>query len=157
MKSLIYFFVKDFNKRNFNKKVMKTQARQAVDKMFEVFAQQNIDAIVDAFSDDTVLIHHGTQIMPSAKFIGKEGARMFFEFNINALEVVYFNINEFVEAGNDKLFVFGNEHFISKQDQSEMKNRWVQIYTVKDGLITKMEEFASSAAPESYGGNAGGL
>lgn len=38
-----------------------------------------------------------------------------------------------------------------------MKNRWVQIYTVKDGLIIKMEEFAASAAPESYGGNSGGL
>ncbi|MBQ0151333.1 MAG: nuclear transport factor 2 family protein [Chryseobacterium sp.] len=135
---------------------MATTARQVVDKMFEVFAQQNIDAIVDSFSDDVVLIHHGTQIMPSAKFQGKEGARMFFEYNINALEVVYFNVNEYIEA-DDKVIVLGNEHFISKEDRTEMKNRWVQIYTVTDGLISKMEEFASSASPDQYGGNAGGL
>lgn len=135
---------------------MATTARQVVDKMFEVFAQQNIDAIVDSFSDDVVLIHHGTQIMPSAKFQGKEGARMFFEYNINALEVVYFNVNEYIEADN-KVIVLGNEHFISKEDRTEMKNRWVQIYTVTDGLISKMEEFASSASADQYGGNAGGL
>ncbi|MFZ4861031.1 nuclear transport factor 2 family protein [Sphingobacterium sp. Mn56C] len=136
---------------------MKTIARQVVEKMFAVFAQQDINAIVDTFSDDAVLIHHGTQIMPSAKFIGKEGARMFFEYNIHALEVVYFHTNEFIDAGEDKLIVLGNEHFISKESGAEMKNRWVQIYTITHGLISKMEEFASSAAPESYGGNAGGL
>lgn len=136
---------------------MKQNAKQVVENMFTVFAKQDIDAIVDTFSEDAVLIHHGTQIMPSAKFVGKEGARMFFEFNINALEVVHFTPNEFIEAGDDMYFVKGTEHFISKEDRSEMKNRWIQIYTVKDGLITKMEEFASSAAPESYGGNAGGL
>lgn len=132
---------------------MKTEARKVVENMFEVFGQQNIDAIVKTFSDDVILIHHGSQIMPSAKFKGKEGARMFFEFNINALEVVYFNVNEFIEAG-DKVIVLGNEHFISKEDRSEMKNTWVQIYTVANGLITKMEEFATSASPEQYGGNA---
>lgn len=132
---------------------MKTEARKAVENMFDVFGQQNIDAIVETFSDDVVLIHHGTQIMPSAKFKGKEGARMFFEFNINALEVVYFNVNEIIEA-DDKVIVLGSEHFISKEDRSEMKNTWVQIYTVANGLITKMEEFATSASPEQYGGNA---
>ena len=136
---------------------MKNNARQVVEHMFEVFAQKNIDAIIETFSDNVVLIHHGTQLMPSAKFIGKEGARMFFEYNLNALEVVHFTPNQFIEAGDDQFIVMGSEHFISKEDRSEMKNRWIQIYTVKDGHIAKMEEFASSAAPESYGGNAGGL
>jgi ketosteroid isomerase-like protein len=136
---------------------MNTSVRQVVEKMFKVFAEQDIDAIVNTFADDAVLIHHGTQIMPSAKFVGKDGARMFFEYNINALEVVYFNTNEFIETSGDKLIVMGDEHFISKENGAEMKNRWVQIYTVTDGLISKMEEFASSAEPDQYGGNAGGL
>ena len=136
---------------------MKTEARKVVDHMLSVFGQQDIDAVVNTFADDAVLIHHGTQIMPSAKFVGKEGARMFFEFNINALEVVYFNANEFIEAGENRVIILGNEHFISKEDGSHMKNTWVQLYTVENGLITKMEEFATSAAPEQYAGNAGGL
>lgn len=59
---------------------MKTKAREVVDKMFAFFGKQDIDAVVSTFSDDAVLIHHGTQIMPSAKFVRKEGARMFVAF-----------------------------------------------------------------------------
>ena len=133
--------------------IMKTKARQIVDDMLTAFGQQDINAVVDTFAEDAVLIHHGTQIMPSAKFKGKDGARMFFEYNINALEVVYFNTNEFIDAGEDRLIILGNEHFISKEDGTHMKNTWVQIYTVIDGLISKMEEFATSASPEEYAGN----
>ena len=133
--------------------IMKTKARQIVDDMLTAFGQQDINAVVDTFAEDAVLIHHGTQIMPSAKFKGKDGARMFFEYNINALEVVYFNTNEFIDAGEDRLIILGNEHFISKEDGTHMKNTWVQIYTVIDGLISKMEEFATSASPEQYAGN----
>lgn len=134
---------------------MSTQARQIVDKMFAAFGTQNVDAVVATFTDDAELIYHGTQIMPAAKFKGKEGAKMFFEFNINALDVVFFNANQFVEEGNT-VIVLGNEHFISKQDGTHLKNSWVQVYTIKDGLIAKMEEFATSAQPDQYGGNAGG-
>lgn len=133
--------------------IMKTKARQIVDDMLRAFGQQDINAVVDTFAEDAVLIHHGTQIMPSAKFKGKDGARMFFEYNINELEVVYFNTNEFIDAGEDRLIILGNEHFISKEDGTHMKNTWVQIYTVIDGLISKMEEFATSASPEQYAGN----
>lgn len=58
---------------------MKNNAKQVVENMFGVFAQGDIDAIVNTFSENAILIHHGTQIMPSAKFDGREGARMFFE------------------------------------------------------------------------------
>lgn len=133
--------------------IMKTKARQIVEDMLTAFGQQDINAVVDTFAEDAVLIHHGTQIIPSAKFKGKDGARMFFEYNINALEVVYFNSNEFIDAGKDQLLILGNEHFISKEDGTHMKNTWVQIYTVIDGLISKMEEFATSASPEQYAGN----
>lgn len=100
--------------------IMKTKARQIVEDMLTAFGQQDINAVVDTFAEDAVLIHHGTQIMPSAKFKGKDGARMFFEYNINALEVVYFNTNEFIEAGEDRLIILGNEHFISKEDGTQM-------------------------------------
>ncbi|MET3538980.1 nuclear transport factor 2 family protein [Chryseobacterium limigenitum] len=133
---------------------MTTEVRTIIDKMFEEFANQNIDGIVETFSDNAECIYHGTQIMPAAKFKGKEGVRMFFEFNINALRVVYFNKTQFIEEGN-KVVVLGNEHFISNEDNSHIRNSWVQVYTVTNGLISRMEEFATSAQPEQYGGNAG--
>ncbi len=131
---------------------MKTNARQIVDKMLEAFNRKDVDAVVETFSDDAILIYQGTQVMPAAKFKGKEGARMFFEFNINALEVVFFNANQFVEEGNT-IVVLGNEHFISKEDGTHLKNQWVQVYTITDGLISKMDEYATSVQPDQYGGN----
>lgn len=131
---------------------MVTPARKVVDKMLEAFGKKNIKEVVDTFSEDAVLIYHGTKTMPAARFKGKEGAQMFFEFNINALEVVTFNANKFIEQDSTVVIV-GNEHFISKENGQHLKNSWVQIYTVKNGLISKMEEFATSALPNEYGGN----
>lgn len=133
-----------------------SQVREIVDKMFTAFDSRDLEGVISTFSKDAVLVHHGTQVMPSAKFKGLEGARMFFDYNFNAMKVGYFNKHEYFESGNT-LFVLGNEHFIFNSDGSEVKNRWIQIYTVTNGLISKMEEFASSATPDQYGGNAGGL
>ncbi|SHF79726.1 nuclear transport factor 2 family protein [Chryseobacterium sp. OV279] len=134
---------------------MSSQARQIVDEMFIAFEAKDLERIVKTFSDDAVCIYHGTQVMPAAKFKTSEGARMFFDFNLSALQVVYFNKTQFIEEGNT-VVVLGNEHFISNQDGSHIRNSWVQIYTVTNGLISRMEEFATSATPEQYGGNAGG-
>lgn len=131
---------------------MATQQRTIVDAMFEAFRAKDLEGVLKTFTDDAVCIYHGTQVMPAAKFKGAAGTRMFFDFNFNALEVVFFNTNQFVEEGNT-VVVFGNEHFISNQDKSEIKNTWVQVYTITNGLISRMEEFATSAAPEAYGGN----
>lgn len=57
------------------------QVREIVDKMYAAFSTQNVDAVVNIFADNAELIYHGTKIMPVVRFIGKEGARMFFEFN----------------------------------------------------------------------------
>lgn len=131
---------------------MRSAARKIVDEMFEAFAAKDLNAVVKTFTDDAVCIYHGTQLMPSAKFKGKEGAQMFFEFNFNNFQVVFFNKNKYIEEG-DTVIVLGNEHFIANQDGKDYKQTWVQVYTVTNGLISRMEEFATSALPEQYGGN----
>ncbi len=40
--------------------------------------------------------------------------------------------------------VIGREHQKVKRSGRELKQNWVQIYTVENELITRMEEFASS-------------
>ena len=126
--------------------------RKIVEEMFTAFENKDLEGVLRTFTDDAVCIYHGTQIMPAARFKGSEGTRMFFEFNFNALQVVSFNKTQFIED-EDTVVVLGNEHFISNQDQSEIKNTWVQVYTVRDGLISRMEEFATSLQPSQYGGN----
>jgi len=44
--------------------------------------------------------------------------------------------------------VLGKEHQRVKRSGRELKQKWVQIYTIENNLITKMEEFATSEEVE---------
>jgi ketosteroid isomerase-like protein len=124
--------------------------RNTVEKMFERFRAKNLEGVVELFSEDAVSIYHGTQLLPSAKFSGKEGAKMFFEFNFQQFDIVYFRELSYIVEG-PQVVVLGEEHFKGKADQKDYKQKWVQVYTIESDLITRMEEFATSAT--TYGGN----
>ena len=40
--------------------------------------------------------------------------------------------------------VLGNEHQKVKRSGKELKQKWVQIYTIENNVIERMEEFATS-------------
>ena len=122
---------------------MKNEARQVVDRMFAAFAQGDAEAFVGTVSDDTVWTYHGTQVIPKGTFEGKEGVRKFFKSIVEGSDILHFEPTDFIVEGN-KVVVLGHEHQRVKRSGKELKQQWVQVYTVENGLITKMEEFASS-------------
>ena len=127
----------------------KTAEQVTLDKMYAAFGSQNVEEAVATVSDDSVWIHHGTQKLPSLRFEGKEGVKQFFQANFTTLKVEYFDILSTFQQGNT-IIVTGKEKFIKVEDNSILAQKWVQIYTFENGLITRMEEFASSAADEEY-------
>ena len=122
---------------------MKNTAREVVDKMFTAFASGDVDGFVATVSDDTVWIYHGTQIIPAGVFEKKEGVKTFFTNIMERTEIINFEPQEFIVEGN-KVVVLGREHQKVKRSGRELKQKLVQIYTVENELITKMEEFATS-------------
>lgn len=122
---------------------MKNTAREVVDKMFTSFASGDVDGFVATVSEDTVWIYHGTQIIPAGVFEKKEGVKTFFTNIMERTEIINFEPQEFIVEGN-KVVVLGREHQKVKRSGRELKQKWVQIYTVENELITKMEEFATS-------------
>ena len=58
-------------------------------------------------------------------------------------EIINFEPLKYIVEGN-MVVVLGKEHQKTKRSGRELKQDWVQIYTVENGLITKMEEFATS-------------
>ena len=127
---------------------MSTPEKEVVDRMFAAFYERDLDAAVSTVSDDTMWIHHGTQKLPSLRFVGKNGVRQFFETSFTAMTVEYFRIGRTIQEGN-VVVVFGNEKFTI--EAGVMTQKWVQVYTVADGLITQMEEFATSVSDAEYG------
>ena len=122
---------------------MKNSARDVVDKMFDAFASGDVEKFVATVSDDTVWIYHGTQIIPAGVFKKKEGVKTFFTNIMERTEIIVFEPQEFIVEGN-KVVVLGREHQKVKRSGRELKQKWVQIYTIENDLITKMEEFATS-------------
>ncbi|WP_262494953.1 MULTISPECIES: nuclear transport factor 2 family protein [Arenibacter] len=81
--------------------------------------------------------------MPARTFEKKEGVRTFFTNILERTKIINFEPQQYIVEGN-MVVILGKEHQKVKQSGRELKQKWVQIYTVKNDLISKMEEFATS-------------
>jgi ketosteroid isomerase-like protein len=122
---------------------MKNSAKAVVDKMFSAFSSGDVEKFVATVSGNTVWIYHGTQIIPAGTFEKKEGVRAFFSNILDKTEIISFEPQQFIVEGK-MVVVLGQEHQRVKRSGRELKQKWVQIYTVENDLITRMEEFATS-------------
>ena len=129
---------------------MSTPERQVVEKMFDAFSRKSVADAVSTVSEDTLWIHHGTQKIPSLRFVGKSGVQKFFETNFTTMQVDYFRVNRLLQDGNT-VIALGEEQFTMTGNPTPLAQKWVQVYTVENGLITRMEEFATSVADADYG------
>lgn len=122
---------------------MKSSAKTVVEKMFAAFSGGDVEQFVDTVSEDTVWIYHGTQIIPASTFEKKAGVRAFYTNIMDRTEIISFEPQQYIVEDN-MVVVLGQEHQKVKRSGRELKQKWVQIYTVENELITKMEEFATS-------------
>ena len=122
---------------------MKNTPRSIVEKMFSAFATADVEKFLETVSNDTVWIYHGTQVIPKGVFQGVEGARKFITNILDNTDIINFEPLQYICDGNT-VAVIGREHQRVKRSGKEMKQKWVQIYTIENDLITKMEEFATS-------------
>ncbi len=128
---------------------MSQSSRAVIDAMFRAFNAKDLAAAIATVSEDTLWIHHGSQKMPSVRFEGKSGAEKFFATSFSAMKIDYFRPLSFITEG-DNVVVLGEESYEMDGIEGKLSNKWVQVYTVTDGLISRMEEFATSADPASY-------
>lgn len=122
---------------------MKNNAKLVVEKMFKAFSSGDVEKFVATVSEDTVWIYHGTQIIPAGNFEKKEGVRAFFTNIMERTEIINFEPLQYIVEEN-VVVVIGKEHQKIKRSGRELKQKWVQIYTVENDLIIKMEEFPNS-------------
>ncbi|WP_417195162.1 nuclear transport factor 2 family protein [Bizionia sp.] len=122
---------------------MKNSAKTVVENMFKAFSSGDADKFVATVSEDTVWVYHGTQIIPAGTFKHKKGVRTFFTNIMERTEIINFEPQQYI-VENNMVVVIGKEHQKVKRSGRELKQKWVQIYTVENDLITRMEEFATS-------------
>lgn len=122
---------------------MNNKAKLIVEEMFTAFGNGDLEGFLKTVSADTVWIYHGTQIIPKNTYEGFEGIRSFVSGILSYADMISFEPLEYIIEDN-KVVVLGQEHQRVKKTGQERQQKWVQIYTIKNGLIARMEEFATS-------------
>ena len=128
---------------------MSTPEQKVVDQMFAAFNAKDLNAAMKTISEDSVWIHHGSQKLSSLNFEGISGVSKFFETNFSSIQMEYFRILKTIQQG-ETVVVFGEEKFTMDGREGDFAQKWVQVYTVKNELITRMEEYATSVDFSEY-------
>ena len=122
---------------------MTSSAQTVVEEMFAAFLSGDVERFAGTVTEDTIWIYHGTQIIPKGVFETRDGVRAFMTNILDRTEIISFEPQRFIVDGHT-VVVLGREHQRVKRSGRELKQQWVQVYTIAGGLISRMEEFATS-------------
>jgi ketosteroid isomerase-like protein len=125
-----------------------SQEVEVVNKMFQAFGAGNIEALKLTLSDSTVWNYNGSKLIPySGTYKGKEEVVEFIGNIVSNVDILDFKVEQIISNGKT-VVVLGSEKQKVKKNGNILEQKWVQVYTVEDGLISKMEEFANTAYSE---------
>ena len=122
-----------------------TKALNVVQEMLTAFGKGDMEALKRTLSDDTIWIYHGTDGIPyNGTYKGKEGAVKFITNIVSNVDVLDFQVTKIV-ADQNTVIVLGSEKQKIKSNGEVLEQKWVQVYTVENDLITRLDEFANTA------------
>jgi ketosteroid isomerase-like protein len=125
-----------------------SQEVEVVNKMFQAFGAGNMEALKLTLSDSTVWNYNGSKLIPySGTYKGKEEVVEFIGNIVSNVDILDFKVEQIISNGKT-VVVLGSEKQKVKKNGNILEQKWVQVYTVEDGLISKMEEFANTAYSE---------
>ena len=125
-----------------------SQEVEVVNKMFQAFGTGNMEALKLTLSDSTVWNYNGSTLIPYAgRYKGKDEVLKFIGNIVSNVEILDFKVEQIIANGNT-VVVLGSEKQKIKKNKRILEQKWVQVYTVENGLISKMEEFANTEYSE---------
>jgi len=112
-----------------------------VQRMFDAFHDGDLDRLIQTVHADSRWTYIGANPgLSKVTFVGKDGARKFFESVLRNLNMTTFQPTHFVTE-NDTVVVFGFESGTVKRTGTPFRNEWAQKYVVRNDLIIEMEEY----------------
>lgn len=119
-----------------------------VQTMYAAYGAGDMNQLKATLSEDIDWIYHGpAEIKHAGTYNGKAGVMQFFENVSDHIEYLDFQPVQFVAAGNT-VVVIGKEKQQIRRNGEILEQGWVQIYTVNNELINKMEEYSDTAHAE---------
>ena len=121
---------------------------EVVNKMFQAFGTGNMEALKSTLSDTSVWVYYGSDLIPySGTYKGKEEVVRFIGNIVSSVDILDFKVEQIISNGKT-VVVLGSEKQKIKKNSKILEQNWVQVYTVENGLITKMDEYANTAYSE---------
>lgn len=122
-----------------------TKALNVVQEMLTAFGKGDMEALKRTLSDDTTWVYHGVNGIPyNGTYQGKEGAVKFIMNIMANVDVLDFQVTKIV-ADQNTVIVLGSEKQKIKRNSEVLEQKWVQVYTVENDLITRLDEYANTA------------
>ena len=117
-----------------------------VQEVFAAFGRGDVPAILERLTDDVVWDVTGP---PRTSYAGlrrgRDAALDFFRVLGQTVDVQRFEPREFIVQG-DTVVVLGQETLRVKSTGAIAENRWVMVFTCRDGHIAQFREFDDTAA-----------
>ena len=121
---------------------------EVVNKMFQAFGTGNMEALKLTLSDTSVWVYYVSDLIPySGTYKGKEEVVRFIGNIVSSVDILDFKVEQIISNGKT-VVVLGSEKQKIKKNSKILEQNWVQVYTVENGLITKMDEYANTAYSE---------
>lgn len=117
-----------------------------LNRFYSAFNSGDMEGAFACLSPEIEWIYHGPRdrIAFAGTFHGHDGVRDFFRRVVETIELVEMAPETF-EAAGDAVYGTGVEHSRSLATGREYRLRWVHIYKVEGGLMTRFEEFLDTA------------
>ncbi|MCT3924052.1 nuclear transport factor 2 family protein [Elizabethkingia anophelis] len=118
---------------------------EVVNKMFVAFSKGNMEDLKKTVAENSEWVYEGPSEIPyTGIYNGKNGVVQFISNIINNVDILDFKVNTIFNH-DDFVIVTGFEKQKIKKNGKILEQKWVQIYTVENGVINRMEEYANTA------------
>ena len=125
------------------------QNKQLIMRGYQMFQDGNIDGLLQLFSDDIEWLGYQTEFVPfSRDYHGKQDVARFFAELSEAQEADLFEPQELIAEG-DRVMVMGTAQWIVRATGKQYGYPWVHAFTVRDGKITRFQQYYDSAATQA--------
>jgi ketosteroid isomerase-like protein len=123
--------------------------------MYEAFGRGDIAALLNSLADNVEWVCPGPASIPqSGRYRGPGEVAGFFQKVAETTEFDRFKVEQYVEQG-DVVVALGSYSGRSKPLQKEVRSDWAMMFTLRNGKVTRFQEYADTAAiATAYTGSA---
>ena len=119
---------------------MKSLPLKVVEDVYRRFGEGDIDGFLALCADEIEWVVNGPSNLEKCRsYEGRSGVRQFLDL-LSAWEFTAFEPREFFADG-ETVVVLGEEKGNDRASRKAFENRWVHVFDVQEGRITRFREF----------------